>query len=331
MDDIDFVIPWVDGSEPEWRNSYEAYSLHEDKRFNYYGERYRDWGLLRYWFRGVEKYAPWVRTIHFVTCGQVPDWLNLDHPKLHVAKHSDYIAPEYLPTFSSRPIELNFHRIPGLTERFVYFNDDMFLSAPVRPSDFFKNGLPRAFAIRGFVALGTIGQTNMNDVNLINSHFDYRKSYKENLWKWYSLNYGMHALRSLYFFPYKDFTGTHIFHLPSSFLKSTYIEVWSACEKEMAATCGHRFRSMTDVNQWLLNYWQIVSGNFYPQNRRFGRYYTIDRTKEYGRVFVNQSVKTVCLNDNGFGMSEFEELQPHVLDVFRRVFPERSSFERNDE
>ena len=99
----------------------------------------------------------------------------------------------------------------------------------------------------------------------------------------------------------------------------------------MAETCGHRFRSITDVNQWLLNYWQIVSGNFYPQDRRFGRYYTIDRTKEYGRVLMNQSVKTVCLNDKDFGISEYEKLRPHVLDVFRRVFPERSSFEKKDD
>lgn len=328
MNDIDFVIPWVDGSDPEWLALYKEYSHLEDKRFNHNGERYRDWDLLRYWFRGVEKYAPWVRTIHFVTCGQVPDWLNLNHPKLHLVKHSDYIPPEYLPTFSSRPIELNFHRIPGLSEHFVYFNDDMFLSAPVRPSDFFYSGLPKAFAIRGFVALGTTGQINMNDVNLINAHFNFHKSYRENLGKWYSLKYGSQVLRNLYFSPYKVFTGTHLFHLPTSFLKSTFIEAWKFCEKDLTATCRHRFRNMMDVNQWLFNYWQIISGKFSPQDRNFGRYYAIDRTKEYECILRKRSVKTICLND--IGMSNFEQLQPKVLAIFHRTFHERSSFETND-
>lgn len=329
LDGIDFVIPWVDGSDPEWQASYKAYSSLEDRRFNYNGERYRDWGLLRYWFRGVEKYAPWVRTIHFVTCGQVPDWLNLNHPKLHFVRHSDYIPPEYLPTFSSHPIELNFHRIPGLAKHFVYFNDDMFLSAPVQPSDFFKNGIPRDFAIRGFVALGTTGQVNMNDVNLINAHFNFQKSYKENIGKWYSLKYGLQVLRNLYFSPYKDFTGTHLYHLASSFLKSTYFEAWEACEKELAETCRHRFRNRADVNQWLFNYWQIVSGNFFPQDRRFGRYFTMDQTDGYEYVLKKRSAKIICLND--VGLSDFKILQPRVLAIFRRAFPKRSSFETFDE
>ena len=81
----------------------------------------------RWWFRAVEKFAPWVNKIHFVTYGHLPKWLNIDNPKLNIAKHSDFIPQKYLPTFSSFPIEVNLHRIKGLAERFVYFNDDMFL------------------------------------------------------------------------------------------------------------------------------------------------------------------------------------------------------------
>lgn len=145
---IDFVIPWVDGSNPEWMASYAAYARQEDRRFNRKGERFRDWGLLRYWFRGVEKYAPWVRTVHFITNGQLPSWTNLHHSKLHFVKHSDYLPERYLPTFSANSIELNLHRIDGLSEQFVYFNDDMFLSAPVQPDDFFIKGLPSKIQFR---------------------------------------------------------------------------------------------------------------------------------------------------------------------------------------
>jgi hypothetical protein len=108
-------------------------------------DRYRDMRILKYWFRAVEKYAPWVNRIHFVTWGHLPDWLNTQHPKLHIVSHKDYIPEEYLPTFSSHPIELNFHRIPGLSEHFVYFNDDTFLNSTITPDFFFRKGKPCDF------------------------------------------------------------------------------------------------------------------------------------------------------------------------------------------
>lgn len=123
--DIDFVIPWVDGSDLEWRKSKNKYSGKIDEPVDITDARYRDWDILKYWFRGVEKYAPWVHKIYFVTCGQKPDWLNENHDKLVLVNHEDYIPHEYLPTFSSHTIELNFHRIKNLSEHFVYFNDDV--------------------------------------------------------------------------------------------------------------------------------------------------------------------------------------------------------------
>ena len=67
-----------------------------------------------------------VRRIHFVTWGHLPSWLNKEHPKLNIVNHKDFIPEKYLPTFNSHAL-WNMHRIPGLAENFVYFNDDMFL------------------------------------------------------------------------------------------------------------------------------------------------------------------------------------------------------------
>jgi hypothetical protein len=128
MGEIDFVLTWVDGSDPVWQAERAKYDTSGITGNN---AHYRDWGTLKYWFRSVERFAPWVRKIHFVTCGQVPEWMNTEHPKLNLVNHADYIPAEYLPTFSANPIELNFHRIAGLSEQFVYFNDDTFLSSPV--------------------------------------------------------------------------------------------------------------------------------------------------------------------------------------------------------
>src|SRR5699024_690064 len=141
---IDFVICWVDGGDPDWLKEKKRYS--HDNNNDDRDIRYREWGIIKYWFRGVEKFAPWVNKIHFVTWGHTPSWLNVKHPKLNIVKHEDYIPSKYLPTFSSRPIELNLHRIKGLSEQFVFFNDDMFLLKPVKKEDFFKNGLPRDIA-----------------------------------------------------------------------------------------------------------------------------------------------------------------------------------------
>ena len=98
---IDFVIPWVDGSDPAWIKEKQLYSNNIQKEDDGREIRFRDWGTLKYWFRGVERYAPWVRKIHFVTWGHLPEWLNTNTPKLHIVNHRDYIPAEYLPTFNS--------------------------------------------------------------------------------------------------------------------------------------------------------------------------------------------------------------------------------------
>lgn len=138
--EIDFVITWVDGADPAWRKEKAGYapSAQNDDR----EERYRDWDLLRYWFRGVEAFAPWARKIHFITWGHLPPWLNTEHPKLHVVRHEDYIPKKFLPVFNSNVLEIYMHKIEGLSEHFVYFNDDMFLIRNVKKELFFHNGKP---------------------------------------------------------------------------------------------------------------------------------------------------------------------------------------------
>ena len=99
--------------------------------------RYRDNEELRYSLRSIFRFAPWVRRIYIVTANQVPSWINMDHPRLHMVNHDEIFAnPNDLPTFSSPAIESNLHRIPGLSKRFIYFNDDVMLGAPTWPEDF---------------------------------------------------------------------------------------------------------------------------------------------------------------------------------------------------
>ena len=100
--DIDFVITWVDMEDPAWQEGFAKYSNRKENEKNGVSEaRFRDYGFLRYWFRGVEKFAPWVRKIHFVASGQKPEWLDLDHPKIHWVDHKDFIPGEFLPIWRS--------------------------------------------------------------------------------------------------------------------------------------------------------------------------------------------------------------------------------------
>ena len=103
--------------------------------------RFADSQELRYSLRSLERYAPWVRRVFLVTNGQIPDWLALDGQRLTLVTHEDIFPdPSHLPTFSSPAIEAHLHRIPGLSEHFLYFNDDVLLGQPVWPEDFFAPG-----------------------------------------------------------------------------------------------------------------------------------------------------------------------------------------------
>ena len=122
--DIDFGITWVDMDDPKWKAEFSKYSGKKDNEKNGVSDaRFRDYGFLKYWFRGVEKFAPWVRKIHFVTSGQKPEWLDENNPKINLVNHKDYIPAEFLPTYNSVVIERYLHKIPDLAEHFVYFND----------------------------------------------------------------------------------------------------------------------------------------------------------------------------------------------------------------
>ncbi|XP_069620379.1 N-acetylglucosamine-1-phosphotransferase subunits alpha/beta isoform X2 [Ranitomeya imitator] len=102
--------------------------------------RFEDNEELRYSLRSIEKHAPWVRHVFIVTNGQIPSWLNLDNPRVTIVSHQDiFLNTSHLPTFSSPAIESHIHRIPGLSQKFIYMNDDVMFGTHVWPDDFFSH------------------------------------------------------------------------------------------------------------------------------------------------------------------------------------------------
>lgn len=334
MSDIDFIIPWVDGSDPNWLNSYNQFAPAEKRISHADAERYRDWGLLRYWFRGVEKFTPWVRTIHFVTCGQLPGWLNVDAPKLHHVKHEDYIPKEYLPVFSSHPIELNMHRIEGLSEKFVYFNDDTFIIRPLPVECFFQNGLPCDTAVCNLLqpsSQGMLTHIMANNMAIINEHFDKHEAIRKNWRKWLNLKYGTAPIRTLLQWPWPAFSNLYEHHQPNAFLKSTFDEVWQLYGERLKATSMTRLRSISNCSQWLMRDWQLVKGEFEPINVAADTHsYMLgnDNLSDILRDVKLQQKKMICINDNQLPQDQVENIRTQLTEAFESILPEKSSFEK---
>ena len=132
---MDVVITYVNGLDPVWRSEYERCT-----NTPILEKRFRDWGTLKYLFRGIEVNMPFVRKVHLVVSGesQVPEWINRE--SVNVVLHKDIIPEQFLPTFNCNPIEIHLHCIADLDEEFIYFNDDIFPVLPLKPEDFFRDG-----------------------------------------------------------------------------------------------------------------------------------------------------------------------------------------------
>lgn len=324
MEKIDFVVTWVDGNDPEWLKEKQQYTA-EESNLNT-DIRYRDYGTFKYWFRSIEKYAPWVNKIFLVTEGHVPNWLNTENEKLILVKHSDFMPKRYLPTFNSNAIELNVHRIKGLSEHFVLFNDDLFLMNMTKPTDFFKNGLPKDFGVYSpTVPYNDFSSIAFNNVKLINSNFNKFKDVKNNFFKFFNYRYGTKNLRSAMTMPWSKILGYWNPHLTNSFFKSTFYEVWKK-EKILDKTSMNKFRTSEDVSQWIFRYFQIEEGKFVPQTTSFGKYYTLNDFEKIKNCFKSLTLKELCINDD-FNVKNYDK-KMHILDeMFKEKFPNKSKFE----
>lgn len=144
---IDMVFAWVDASDPAFQAQYNKYASEAARPETSDQARFKSLDELRYALRSVFKYAPWVRKVFIVTNGQSPSWLNLENPNIQLVTHDQILQKKYLPTFNSHVIESAIHKIPGLSEHYIYFNDDMMLTRPVKREYFFSGaGLAYLFA-----------------------------------------------------------------------------------------------------------------------------------------------------------------------------------------
>lgn len=153
---IDYVVPMVFPDDPQWQRDLRSAGgdLWRDNAV-----RYRSWGTEQLLIQCIRTFLPWVRTIYIILAreSQVQPWMTATVPDvspsgLKVVFHRDFIPAEFLPTFNSRAIEMFLDRIPGLSDHFLYANDDMIPVAPLAVTDFFRQAPVPAASPAGLTA-----------------------------------------------------------------------------------------------------------------------------------------------------------------------------------
>lgn len=145
---VDAVFTWVDCSDPCWEQKRQGFLLSTGKVESPYARspaRFRNHNELTYSVHSVLTNMPWIGSVYIVTDGQRPNWDHVDD-KIKFVAHEEFISSRYLPTFNSHVIEANLHKITGLSENFIYFNDDVFAARALAKGHFFSsNGLAMVF------------------------------------------------------------------------------------------------------------------------------------------------------------------------------------------
>lgn len=326
MQTIDIVLTWVDGNDPAWKLERKKYARDQEGNAD---SRFRDWDNLQYIFRGIDKFMPWVHKIYFVTWGHLPDWLNREHEKLVVVNHEDFIPPEYLPTFNSNTIDLNVFRIQGLSEQYILFNDDTFVIRTTKAEDFFADGIPCDMASLSPQPIQKDSITNieLNNLQILSKYFT-TKDVKRNWKKWIKpIKYGSFAIRTFIFWNFSTVIGLFVPHIPISHKKSVVQKLWDMEYEEYDQTCRHKFRSKDDINDWLSRSWQILSGEFHPRTKKFGKLLRVTEIDRIEKAVANSKYKIICINDNLQNHNEFSILKSQINQILDKCLPESSSFE----
>ncbi len=333
--EIDFVITWVDGNDPAWKRqrNLAAQASEQIQKTDNRKERYRDWDNLQYWFRGVEQFAPWVRKVHFVTWGHIPDWLNIAHPKLNIVRHDEFIPKDFLPTFNSHTIEWNLHRIKGLSEKFVYFNDDMFFVDKVKETDFFQDGKPvDMLAFQPDVANiddPVMPYIYLNNTMLLAKYFQKRPNMMKQPGAYFHIGYPpAYFLYNIMELAFPRFTGFYTVHGPSPLKKSTYETLWNLEPEPLTSVCSHAFRHKEDVSQYVLREYQKLQGDFVPQNvQKLCGYFNLENQNlKLTKTIEKHKIPMVCLNDSNYAI-DFEKVQKEINGALEQRLSQKSLFE----
>lgn len=292
---MDIVITYIDGLDPLWQKEYEEYT-----NTPILEKRFRDWGTLRYLFRGIEFNMPFIRKVHLVVArdSQVPEWINRD--EVHIVLHKDIIPAEHLPTFNSNTIEMHLHRIEDLDEEYLYFNDDIFPMKPCRPTDFFRGGK------------GVIGMS--------------RHIIATDMFKHICRNSDRLARKALGLKPSWLFLRPQ--HICAPMLKSENARLYEQMKSEILSSLT-RIRNSKNFTQYLYTDYLYLQGKIIPE-RLSKQHFSVGITsaKRLRRFIEQPSRKLVCVNDVKLSEERYLSLRTTLHEAFEARFPQKSRFEK---
>lgn len=308
---IDLVYLWVDGNDPDWKNKRnKILGLPSDSSGKDCEGRYADNDELKYSLRSVEQFAPWIRKIFIITDNQVPKWLDTHNSKIKIIDHSEILPAQALPTFNSTVIEHALHNIPGLSEHFLYANDDMFFGRPVSPSDFFlHDGTP-------------IVRFNRRPFRKLSLWLE-KKILKKPL-----SNYNLTILNSARLVENKTgrFIGHKTHHNIDAYRKTDYSYTFESFKKDILPSFDNKTRGDNDIQRNIYSYRPIVEGKakvrFVSRKNSFRCH--IDNPGNFIKL-RNWNPMLFCLNDSEYASTD-DRLR--VKDFLEERFPEKSQFEK---
>ena len=309
--DIDLVYLWVNGEDPEWqkrKSLFTGISYRDDAMDT--NARYKDNGELKYSLRSIDLYAPWIRKIFIVTDNQVPEWLNTNNPKIKIVDHSEILPASVLPTFNSTVIEHALFKIPGLSEQFLYANDDMFINREVSKNDFFaQDGFPiirmnrRPFRKLWYWYLNKIKGKNLNNYNatIRNAAILVEKRYGK-------------------------YIGHKTHHNIDAYLKSDFEDIFETFKDDILPTLHNHIRDDRDIQRNIYSYVPIIKKRghlkFVTQKNSFRCHI---EHPHYLKDLERGNPMLFCINDSQFAD---EKAHKDVMEFLSRKFPKKSQFEK---
>ena len=305
---VDAVYLWVDGEDAHWRETFHQYS--KEPLANQYGgasqERFRQIEELRYSLRSLDMFAPWIRKVYVVTAGQRPSFLVADDRLVFIDHSAIAHDAGCLPTFNSDAISSWISRIDGLSEHFLYVNDDMFFGRSVQPDLFFT----AAGQVRTFSSPKT------RPVGPISADDSLADAKAKNLFNLIELRLGRRPRQI-------------VRHTPYPMSRAVVQIVERELEEALEITRRNRFRQPNDVPiEQAVHFISQILGLGVPSTISYG-YAHITTQKglaEFARIVRRRNKDVFCLND---APEEGSAVPP--VDLIRRqleiLFPVPSRWE----
>lgn len=311
---IDVVYTWVDGNDPVWDasrrdrlTSLSGDSATAQSRESSGRARFVARDELRYSFRSLHLFAPWVRRIHLVTAGQTPPWLDVDHPMINVVDHREILPADALPTFNSHAIETALHRIEGLAEHFLYFNDDFFLGRAVRPDAFFSP----SGSLATFFSHTTVGLSDLPDAP------PYLKAAWNN--------------RRLLADAFGAVVTNNLAHAPYPHRVSVLQDLGDRFPDVLAQTARSPFRNDTDVSTLssLAQHYGLLTGRAHvgDANLMYVNLTSSDVDRQLAMTLKRREWDFICLGDQHDHAVDNDRLDGFLADFYRDYFPVAAPWE----